>query len=134
MKKLRRFYFYIKYRLVFDIRYGEGKWGIIYEKIGNRFNPIKPGFWRRNKPPKIDLPKEYKKIVPIAYYTGEGWDLHWGALYDGNDSNVWDEMYPEPLCDITGFENHTDYSIYEWPFLIPYATGERLEKAGFYLV
>mgnify|MGYP000944915151 FL=1 len=133
-KKIRRFWFYIRYRLFYDIKYGEGKWGRFYCTIANKYNPLKPGFWRRNKPPKIDMPDGYKKIVPLAYHTGDGWWLHWGALYDGDDSNIWDDMYPEPLCDVTDINDKNDYTIEEWPFFLPCASSADLAKAGFYEV
>lgn len=134
MEKLRRLWFQIRYRLFFDIRYGEGKWGVFYCKIASRWNPLKPGFWKRNQPPQVELPAEYKKIVPMAYHTGDGWWLHWGALYDGDDSNVWDMMYPEPLCDVTGMHSENDYTIEEWPYFLPCASSGDLKKAGFYNV
>lgn len=132
--QMKRKWSYIKYRLFNDMRYGEGKWGQFYATIAKRFNPLKPLYWRRMRPPQVELPKEYKKIVPLAYNTGDGWWLHWGALYDGDDSNVWDEMYPESLYDVTAISDRNDYTIEEWPFFIPYATTENLKRAGFYHV
>lgn len=132
--KIKQTWFKIRYRFFFDIRYGDGKWGQFYAAIGRRINPLRLGFWRRNQPPKVQLPAEYKKIVPMAYDTGDGWWLHWGALYDGDDSNVWDTMYPEPLFDVTSVSDRNDYTIEEWPFFIPWASSENLKKAGFYIV
>ena len=133
-KKLKRFWFNIRYRLLFDIQHGEGKFGVFYAAIGRRFNPVKPWYWRNVKPPMVELSGDYNRIVPLAYHTGDGWWLHWGAIYDGDGKTFYDKIFPEPLCDVVGINNKNDYSIDEWPFFIPYATSEDLVKAGFYYV
>lgn len=133
-KKLKRIWVNIRYRLLSDIRYGDGIFGKVYESISKHYNPVKPWYWRKVKAPLVDLPTGYGKIVPLAYSTGDSWDLHWGALYEGEDRNIYDAIFPEPLCDLAGIDEKADYSIYEWPFFIPYASSKNLEKAGFYLV
>lgn len=133
-KKLRRLWFYIRYRLLFDIRYGEGRFGEVYVAIGKHFNPIKPWFWQKTKPPQIDfeLADDQGKIVPCAYWTGDGWDLHWGVMCHDKVSGY---SFPEALSDEDpSLENFDDYQIYEWPFFLPYATSKDLEKAGFKIV
>lgn len=134
MKRAKRFWYWIRYRLIFDIRYGEGYWGVFYCKIASRFNPMRPFYWKRNQPPAVDLPDGYIEIVPLAHHTGDGWWLHWGTLYDGDDSDIYDRLFPEPLCDVTDISDRNDYTIEEWPFILPCASSDDLKKAGFYEV
>lgn len=133
IKRLKRIRYYLRWRLFSDIKYGDGIWGRIYAKIAKRYNPMKPRFWQRVKPPRVQLPEGYSKIVPLAYDTGDGWWLHWGALYDGKDKNAYDVMFPEPLCDVVEEHSKSDYTI-DWPFILPYATHKDLVKIGFYYV
>lgn len=123
--RIKRLWFFLRYRIPSDIRHGEGVFAEPYTRIARICNPAKPWFWRRNKPPAVELADEYIKVVATAYWTGEGWELSWSALHKDGSTDWLGDLFNE---------RDDEFIIFDWPFFLSRGSSKNLSRIGFVIV